>query len=65
MIILIGLMVAITRRRRAEVMRLTKFVLRADGITRSTARPRLAKRSAPTWCPGRPCCASWSARRWR
>lgn len=32
MIILIGLMVAITGRRRAEVMRLTKFALREDGI---------------------------------
>lgn len=32
MIILIGLMVAITGRRRAEVMRLTKFALRDDGI---------------------------------
>ncbi|MDB5909791.1 MAG: hypothetical protein JWP34_3905 [Massilia sp.] len=32
MIILIGLMVAITGRRRAEVMRLTSFALRDDGI---------------------------------
>lgn len=32
MIILIGLMVAITGRRRAEVMRLTNFALRDDGI---------------------------------
>lgn len=32
MIILIGLMVAITGRRRAEVMRLTPFALRDDGI---------------------------------
>lgn len=32
MIILIGLMVAITGRRRAEVMRLTNFALREDGI---------------------------------
>lgn len=32
MIILIGLMVAITGRRRAEVMRLTKFAVRDDGI---------------------------------
>jgi integrase len=32
MIILIGLMVAITGRRRAEIMRLTTFELRDDGI---------------------------------
>jgi hypothetical protein len=32
MIILIGLMVAVTGRRRAEVIRLTNFAVRHDGI---------------------------------